>query len=114
MTDLITFLDNNGKSSVYTEGNIHGIYSYLEMIVYPTTLTNSGQLSVNFVPSSSIKNDTASLQTFISALRIRQRITCKFCESIGHKSYSCIIPVPKLLLPSLRRNMNQFNALHGY
>ena len=26
---LITFLDNNGKSSVYIGGYIHGIYSYL-------------------------------------------------------------------------------------
>ena len=32
MTDLITFLDNNGKSTVYTGGDIHGIYSYLDMI----------------------------------------------------------------------------------
>ena len=29
MTDLITFLDNNGKSAVYTGGDIDGIYRYL-------------------------------------------------------------------------------------
>ena len=29
MTDLIKFLDNKGKSSVYTGGNIHGLYRYL-------------------------------------------------------------------------------------
>ena len=29
MIDLVTFLDNNGKSSVYTGGDIHGIYRYL-------------------------------------------------------------------------------------
>ena len=29
MTDIITFLDNNGKSAVYTGGDIHGIYRYL-------------------------------------------------------------------------------------
>ena len=29
MTDLITFLDNNGKSAVYEGENIHGIYRYL-------------------------------------------------------------------------------------
>ena len=39
MTDLITFLENNGKSAVYTGRNINGIYSYLEMIGSPTALT---------------------------------------------------------------------------
>ena len=34
-----TFLYNNGKLDVYTEGNINGIYSYLEMIGAPKTLT---------------------------------------------------------------------------
>ena len=29
MTYLITFLENNAKSSVYTGDNIHGIYHYL-------------------------------------------------------------------------------------
>ena len=29
MTYLITFLDNNVKSAVYTGGDIHGIYRYL-------------------------------------------------------------------------------------
>ena len=29
MTDIITFLDNNGKSAVYIGGNIRGIYCYL-------------------------------------------------------------------------------------
>ena len=29
ITDLITFLDNNGKSSTYKGGDIHGIYRYL-------------------------------------------------------------------------------------
>ena len=32
MTDLITFLDKNGKYAVYTGGEIHVIYRYLEMI----------------------------------------------------------------------------------
>ena len=39
MTDLITFLDKNVKSDV---GYIHGIYSYLEIIGAPKTLTTSG------------------------------------------------------------------------
>ena len=42
MTDLITFLDKNGKSDVCEKGDIHGIYRYLEMIGAPTTLTTSG------------------------------------------------------------------------
>ena len=41
ITDLITFLENNGRSDVYTGGDIHGIYRYLEMIGDPTTLTTS-------------------------------------------------------------------------
>ena len=47
MEDIFTLLDNNGKSTVYTGGNIHGIYCYLEMIGTPTTLTTSGQQSHN-------------------------------------------------------------------
>ena len=62
MIDLITFLDNNGKSAVYTGGNIRGLYRYLEMIGSPTTLTTSGQRSHNFGPSYSTNNDTATLQ----------------------------------------------------
>ena len=50
MTDIIAFLDNNGKYYVYTGGNINGIYFYLEMIGYPTTLTTSGQRSHHFGP----------------------------------------------------------------
>ena len=38
MIDLITYLDNNGKYAVYTEGYINGIYCYLEIIGAPTTL----------------------------------------------------------------------------
>ena len=58
MTYLITLLENNGNSVVYTGGNIHGIYRYIYMIGDPTTLTTSGQHSNNFGPSSSINNDT--------------------------------------------------------
>ena len=39
MIDLTTFLDKNGKSTVYEGGDIHGIYRYIEMIGAPTTLT---------------------------------------------------------------------------
>ena len=48
MTDLITFLDNNGKSNVYTGGDIRGIYRYLKMIgdlvqpkIFPTLSLSS-------------------------------------------------------------------------
>ena len=68
MTDIITLLDNNGKYAVYTGGYINGIYRYLEMIGSPTTLTTSGQSSHHFIPSSSINNDTASIQPFIASL----------------------------------------------
>ena len=51
MTDIITFLDNNVKSAVYTGGYIRGIYRYLEMIGAPTTLTTSGHRYHHFGPS---------------------------------------------------------------
>ena len=35
MTDLTTFLDNNGKYAIYKGGDINGIYDYLEMIGDP-------------------------------------------------------------------------------
>ena len=41
-----------------------------------------------------------------------QNIICKCCGRIGHKAYSFIIHGPKVLPPSLRRNINKFNALH--
>ena len=113
MTDLITFLDKNCKSAVYKGGYIHGIYHYLEMIGYPTTLTTSGHRSHHFSSSSSRSNDAATLQTVIADLRMRQKNICECCGIIGHKADACIIRGPKFLPPSFRRNMNQFNALHG-
>ena len=71
MTYLITFLDNNKKLAVYTGGNIHGIYRYLEMIGYPTTLTTSCHHSRHFIRLYSINNDAATLQPVISDLRTR-------------------------------------------
>ena len=113
MTDLVTFLDKNGKSSVYMGGYIHGIYFYLEMIGAPTTLTTSGQRSNHFGLSSSSNNYAATLQPVIAALRMRQKIIFECYGRIGHKTDACIIRGPKFLPPSLRRNTNQFNALHG-
>ena len=113
MTDLITFLDKNGKSNIYEGRDIHVIYRYLEMIGDPTTLTTSGHRSHNFGPSSSSNNDATTLQPIIAALRMRQKRICECCGIIGQKSDACIIRGPKFLPPSLRRNMNQLNALHG-
>ena len=113
MTDLITFFDNNGKYDVYTGAEINGIYRYLEKIEAPTTLTTSGNISHHFGPSSFIKNYAATLQPFNADIRMRQKIICECCGRIGHKSDACIIRGTKFFLPSLRRKMNQFNALHG-
>ena len=107
-----TFLDNNGKSAVYTGGDIHGIYRYLEMIGAPTTFTPSCHRSHHFVHSFYINNYAATLQPVIAALRTIHKIICECCGIIGHKADECIIPGPKSLSPSLRRKMNQFNALH--
>ena len=85
MTYPITFLDNNGKYSVYIGGDIHVIHSYLDIIGDPTTLTTSGQRSHHFSPSYSINNDASTIQTFISDLRMIQKIICEFCGIIGHK-----------------------------
>ena len=71
MMDITTLLDNNGKSAVYTGGDINGIYNYLEIIGSPEILTTSGQQSQHFSPSSSINNDMAYLQPDIAALRMR-------------------------------------------
>ena len=65
MTDIITFLDNNGKSVVYTGVKIHGIYCYLYTIGAPNKFTISGQRSHNFGPSYFINNDTSSLWSVI-------------------------------------------------
>ena len=113
MIDITTLIINNGKYAVYTGGDIHGIYFYLDMIGAPTTLTTSGQRSHHFSQSSSINNYTESTQPVIVALRIRQKSIYECCEIIGQKSDACIICGPKLLPPSLRRKTNQFNALHG-
>ena len=113
MTDIIIFLDNNRKHDVYTGVHIHGIYCYLEMIGAQTTLTSSGQRSHHFVPLSCSNKDAATLHPVIAALHMIQNSICECCGIIGHKADACIIRGPKLLPQSIRRNMNQFNALHG-
>ena len=42
MTDIIILPENNKKWSIYTGGNIHGLYRYLKIIGAPTTLTTTG------------------------------------------------------------------------
>ena len=83
------------------------------MIGAPTTPTTSGQRSHYFSPSSSRNNDAATLQQVIAAICKRQKSICECCGRIGHKADAWIISGPKLIPPSLRRKMNQFNALHG-
>ena len=58
MIDIITFLYNNVISTVYTGGNINGIYRYLEMIGAPTALATSGHRSHNFGTPYSTNNET--------------------------------------------------------
>ena len=113
MTDLINFLDNNVKYAVYIGGDIHDIYRYLEIIESPTTFTTSGQHSHHLSPSYYRNNDAATIQPVIAALRTRQKSICTCCGRIGHKADACIFRGPKFLPPSLRRNMNKFNSLHG-
>ena len=111
ITYLITFLDNNGKLSVYTGVNIHGIYLYLEIIWSPTKLTTSGQRSHHFGPSYSTNIDTATLQSVISDFCVLQKIICECCGRIGHKADTCIIRGPEFLPPSLIIKMNKSNTL---
>ena len=70
MAELITFLDKNGKSDIYTVENIHGLYQYLVIIGSPTNLTSSGQSSHHFGASYYNKNDTSNIQTVIADIRI--------------------------------------------
>ena len=113
MIDLITFLDSNGKLAVYTGGNINGLYLYLGMIGYPTTSTTSGHRYHHLGPLYSTNNDTYNLQTVIASICVWKNIVCELCEIIVHKDDDCIIFGPNFLPPSLRRNMNQFNAFHS-
>ena len=83
------------------------------MIGSPTTLNTSVQCSHHFSPSFSSNNDAATLQPIIVVLRMRQKSICECYGRIVHKADACIIRGPKFHPPSLRRNMNQFTALHG-
>ena len=100
MTYLITLLDNNVKFSVHIGVDIHRLYFYIEIIGSPTIVTTLVQRSRHFFPSSSTKNDTATLHPVIAV-----------CRMIRHKSDACIIRSPLFLPTSFRIKMNQFNAL---
>ena len=113
MKNLTTFLDNNWKYAFYIGGDINWIYCYLDIIGAPTILTTSGQHYHHTSPSSSINNDTTSIQTVIAVLCTIHKRICEWCGRIGHKSDACIICGPKLLPPTIRRKMNKFDELHG-
>ena len=113
MINLITLLDKNVKSAVYTGGDIHGIYRYLEIIGSPTTLTTSDQRSHRIYPSPPINNYAANLQPVIIALCMRQKIICECCGRIIHKTDVCIIRGTKFLPLNLRRKMDYFNTING-
>ena len=83
------------------------------MIAPPTTFTTSCQRSNSFGPSYSTNIDTSTLQPVIAVLWVRQNIIFECCRRILHKAYACIIRGPNFLPPSLIRNINQFNVLHG-
>ena len=112
MTDVITFIYNNIKPSVYTGGNIHGLYCYLEMIGYPTTLNASDHLYHNFGLSYYTNYDTSNIQPVIAASCMIWKSICECRGSIGHKADDCIIHGPDFLPPSIRLNKNQFRAVH--
>ena len=61
MTYLITLLEKNRKYAIYTGGDIHGIYRYLEMIGVTKTLAALCQRYHSFRPSSYINNYAATL-----------------------------------------------------
>ena len=91
---------------------MRGIYHYLYMIGSPTTLTTSGQRSHHFGPLYSSNYYAETIQPVSAALRIRHKSMCECCGRIGHKADACIIRGPEFLPLSLRRKMNQFNAIH--
>ena len=111
--DIIKLPDNNGKLSIYTGGNIRGIYIYLENIWAPNDLTTLGQWYKYFDTSYCTNNDTATLHRVIWYLYVLYKFIWWCCGIIGHKDDVCIIHGHKLLPSSLRRNMNKLNTLHG-
>ena len=113
ITYIITLLDKNGKSAIYTGENIHELYCYLEIIGAPNTLTTICYSSHNFGTSYLTNNDTETIQTFIADTYVPHKTISEFCERIEHNYDALIIRGPKLLPPSPRRKMNQFNNLNG-
>ena len=70
----MTYIENNEKPAIYKGGNIHGIYRYIYIIGSPKNLNYSINRSHTFGTSYSIKNHTASLQTFTVAIHVRNKI----------------------------------------
>ena len=71
MTDFTALLENNRGSDIYTGGNIHGLYCYLEIIGSPPTLITLVTALIILVNLSSTNNDTAILRPVIAYLRTR-------------------------------------------
>ena len=106
MTYLIKLIDNNRKCFIYIEGNIRGIYHYLEMIGDTRTLTTSDQRSHIFGLWYSINNDTTYLHPVIADLCMTQKSVCECCGRIVNKADACTTHSPKLIPPSLKIKMN--------
>ena len=76
MTEIITYLDHNGKYAYYAGSDINDLYFYLYIIGDPTNWTYSGQNFHLF----DLKTNTYSgfLNPVISALQVKKRIVCGF------------------------------------
>ena len=70
MKDLTTFLYNNIKPVIDKGENIHGLYSYLEMIGDPTRFTSSVYILNTFGASYFTNNDILSLQKVIESIYV--------------------------------------------
>ena len=86
MIDLVTLPDNNGKLAIYKGGNIHGLYSYLEISGASNTFNNLGQISNKYSPPYPTNNDTEPPQAVIAYLCIRPNIIFGYCGKIGNKA----------------------------
>ena len=113
MIDLLKFFDNNGKTAIWIGEIIHGLYSYLDIILSLNNLTSSVHIYHPIGKSFSSNNCTDCLRLVIADLYVRQNIICELCGIIGHEAESWIIHGPKFLPPNLSRKINQYNSLHG-
>ena len=90
---------------------MHIIYSYLEIIGYPTNFTSSVRHYHHFSTTFSTNNDTKTIQKVIHALRIIQTVIWECFGWTVHKADYYIICGPNSPPSSIIIKMNQFNAL---